>query len=109
MKKEELKPIIKDFLHKMCEGWFLDKPLWRTLAVSLVDANINKYDNVLDMFADENGEIDIEGILNSVGENMENAYQIDLSQFSPILPNRILLISKEDITHLLSLLNEKQI
>ena len=107
MKKEQLKPIIQDFLHKMCEAWFTDKPLWRTLGVSLIDANINKYDNVLDMFADENGEIDVNGILNSVGDTMENAYQIDLSQFSPILPNRILLISKEDITQLLSSINEK--
>lgn len=109
MKKEQLKPIVQDFLHKMCEAWFSDKPLWKSLGISLVDANINKYDSVLDMFANEEGEIDINTILNSVGDAMENAYQIDLSQFSPILPSRILLISKEDITQLLSLIDEKQV
>ena len=106
MKKEELKPIIKDFLHKMCEGWFLDKPLWRTLAVSLVDANINKYDNVLDMFADENGEMDIDGLLNNLSETLEEPIKIDLQKFHPLLPNRILLITKQDINYLSSLLGK---
>lgn len=102
MKKDELKPIIKDFLTDMMDGWFGDKPLLKTLGNSLITANINKYDNVLDMFADEHGDIDIEGILNSIGDTMEDAYKIDLQQFSPLLPNRILLISKEDIKNLLA-------
>lgn len=110
MKKEQLKPVLKDFLHKMMESWLGDKPLWKSLGNSIIDANVNKYDNVLDMFADENGDIDVQGILNNVGESMENAYQIDLQQFSPILPNRVLLISKEDIKQLLAALNdEKQV
>lgn len=107
MKKDALKPILKDFLGKMMNEWFSDKPLWKSLGNSLITANINKYDNVLDMFADENGDIDVEGILNSIGDTMEDAYQIDLQQFSPLLPNRILLISKEDIKNLLSSVYEK--
>ena len=102
MKKDALKPILKDFLTDMMDGWFGDKPLLKTLGNSLITANINKYDNVLDMFADEHGDIDIEGILNSIGDTMEDAYKIDLQQFSPLLPNRILLISKEDIKNLLA-------
>lgn len=105
MKKEELKPIVKDFLHKMSDAWFEDKPIWKTLAYNLVDANVNKYDGVLDMFANENGDIDVEGILKSIGETMEDNYKIDLQQFHPILPNRILLITKEDIQHLVGLLS----
>ena len=102
MKKDDLKPILKDFLGKMMNDWFSDKPLFKTLGNSLINANINKYDNVLDMFADENGNIDVEGILNNIGNTMEESYKIDLQQFSPLLPNRILLISKEDINNLLT-------
>lgn len=102
MKKDDLKPILKDFLGKMMNEWFDDKPLFKTLGNSLINANINKYDNVLDMFADENGNIDVEGILNNIGDAMEESYKIDLQQFSPLLPNRILLISKEDINNLLT-------
>jgi hypothetical protein len=104
MKKEQLKPILKDFLHHMMEGWFGDKMLWKTIGNTLVDANVNKYDNVIDMFADENGDIDAKGLLQKIGETMENPYQIDLQQFHPILPNRILLITKEDIHYLINLL-----
>lgn len=107
MKKDELKPILKDFLTNMMNDWFGDKPLWKTLGNAFITANINKYDNILDMFADEHGDIDVEGILNSIGDAMEDAYQIDLQQFSPLLPNRILLISKEDIKNLLSSVYEK--
>lgn len=102
MKKDDLKPILKDFLGKMMNEWFDDKPLWKSLGNSLINANINKYDNVLDMFANENGDIDVEGILNNIGNAMEESYKIDLQQFSPLLPNRILLISKEDINNLLT-------
>lgn len=109
MKKDELKPIIKDFLTNMMNGWFADKPLWKSLGNSLIIANINKYDNVLDMFADENGDINVEDILNNIGSTMEESYKIDLQQFSPLLPNRILLISKEDIKNLLSSVYEKQV
>lgn len=102
MKKDDLKPILKDFLGKMMNEWFDDKPLFKTLGNSLITANINKYDNVLDMFADENGDIDVEGILNNIGDTMEDSFKIDLQEFSPLLPNRILLISKEDINNLLT-------
>lgn len=107
MTKDELKPILKDFLTNMMNDWFGDKPLWKTLGNSLINANINKYDNILDMFADENGNIDIENILNNIGNSMEESYKIDLQEISPLLPNRILLISKDDIKNLLASVYEK--
>ena len=102
MTKDELKPVLKDFLTNMMNEWFDDKPLWKTLGNSLINANINKYDNILDMFADEKGDIDVEGILNNIGDAMEESFKIDLQEFSPLLPNRILLISKEDIKNLIA-------
>lgn len=107
MTKDELKPILKDFLTNMMNDWFSDKPIWKTLGNSLINANINKYDNVLDMFADEHGDIDVEGIINNIGDAMEDSFKIDLQEFSPLLPNRILLISKQDIKNLLSSVYEK--
>lgn len=109
MKKEQLKPVIADFLKKMIGEWFSDKPLWKGLGISLIDANINKYDNIIDMFADENDNIDVDGIINNLTNAIEDDFKIDLQQYSPLLPNRILLISKEDIKSLLATLYEKQI
>ena len=40
MKKEQLKPILGDFLKKMMGEWFPDKPLVKGLGISLIDANI---------------------------------------------------------------------
>ena len=105
MKKEQLKPILKEYIHKMMDSWFDGLPLWKILGHSFVEANVNKYDNVIDMFANENGDIDVEGLLKKIGETMESPYQIDLQQFSPLLPNRILLITKEDIQQLEGLLS----
>lgn len=96
MKKEDLKPKLQAFLHQMMSEWFPDKNVLRGLGNALIDANVNKYDNILDMFADECGEIDVEGII----KNMDDTIEIDLQQLSPILPNRILLITKNDLWRL---------
>lgn len=109
MTKEQLKPIISNFLKKMMGEWFTDKPIWKTLGVAIIDANINKYDNILDMFADENHNIDVEGLLNNLTSSIEDSLKIDLQQYSPLLPNRILLITKDDIKGLLTTINEKQV
>lgn len=96
MLRNELKPILKDFLKDMMNGWFDDNPILKVLGMSIIDANINKYDNVLDMFADENGDINTDALIDNLKNTMVEPIKIDL----PILPNRILLISKEDLTRL---------
>lgn len=96
MKKEDLKPKLQAFLRQMMSEWFADKSFLKGLGIALVDANVNKYDSILDMFADENGEIDVEGII----KNMDDRIEIDLQSLSPILPNRILLITKSDLWQL---------
>lgn len=96
MKKDDLKPKLQAFLRQMMSEWFADKSFLKGLGIALVDANVNKYDSILDMFADENGEIDVEGII----KNMDDRIEIDLQSLSPILPNRILLITKSDLWRL---------
>jgi hypothetical protein len=109
MNKQQLKPHISDFLKKMMGEWFADKPMLKILGISLIDANINKYDNILDMFANENDDIDIEGVLNNLTSAMEGNIELDLHKLSPLLPNRVLLITKNDITDFMALLNEKEV
>lgn len=96
MRKEDLKPKLQAFLRQMMSEWFADKSFLKGLGIALVNANVNKYDSILDMFADENGEIDVEGII----KNMDDTIEIDLQHLSPILPNRILLITKSDLWRL---------
>lgn len=97
MERNEFKRTIADFLKRMMNYWFEDLPLFRGLGMSVIDANINKYDNVIQMFEDEKGNIDVDNILKNIGLD---EFRIDLKSISPMLPNRILLISKEDIEEL---------
>lgn len=104
MKRSELKPILADFFKKMMGEWFEDLPLLKGLGISLIEANINKYDTIFELFEDEKGNIDTDSLI----ENIElDTVKIDLKQISPILPNRILLITKDDIDRLKKKLRER--
>lgn len=96
MRLTDLKPIIKDFLLKMCDEWFDNMPIYRSLSKSLIEANQNKYDNYLKMFENENGDIDVEGIINGLNEAILEPIRLDL----PFIPNRVLLITKNDLERL---------
>lgn len=93
----DFKPKLEAFLLEMMCEWFPDKKFLKSLGNALIRANINKYDTFLEMFADEQGNIDVEGLVNSIEETIE----IDLQQLSPLLPNRVLVITKEDLQKLL--------
>lgn len=95
MLRNELKPILKDFLKDMMTEWFDDNPILKVLGMSIIEANINKYDNVLDMFADENGDINTDALIENLKSTMVEPIKIDL----PIL-HRILLITKTDLIRL---------
>lgn len=101
MKIQEFKTVVSDFLKGMIEQWFPDKVLFRGLALTLVDANINKFDNLISLFADENGDIDVDALINNMGDTLEKDMTIDLTEVSPYLPKRILIIGKDDIRGLI--------
>lgn len=101
MKRDDFKYVVSDFLKKRMAEWFTDKPFIKGLGLSLIDANINKYDSLLEMFEDENGNIDVKGIVSNMGD-IKEPIKIDLSQYSPLLPKRVLLITKDDIDELLT-------
>lgn len=105
MQTSEAKAVIVKHLNKLITEWFDDKPLIQAVAKTALQANINKYDNLLEMLTNEKGELMVNELFNNLG--IMNGYQIDLTTISPLLPNRIVLISKEDIESLIRDLNIK--
>lgn len=100
MQTSKVKTVISNHLNKLIGEWFQDKPLIQAFAKTALQANINKYDNLLEMLTNEKGELMVNELINNLG--IMNGYQIDLTTISPLLPNRILIVSKSDIDALIS-------
>lgn len=101
MKKGELKMIITNHLNKQIDGWFdtntLQDNIARSFAKTMVKANQNKFDNIIDMLTDETGDVLVDDLLN----NFEfQDFTIDLTQYSSLLPRKILIFSKSDFEQL---------
>lgn len=101
MKKGELKMKIANHLNKQIDGWFdtntLQDNIARSFAKTMVKANQNKFDNVIDMLTDENGDVLVDELL----DNFEfQDFTIDLTQYSSLLPRKILIFSKSDFEEL---------
>ena len=105
MQTSEAKAVIVKHLNKLITEWFGDKPLIQAIAKTALQANLNKYDTILEMLTNEKGELMANELFNNLG--IMNGYQIDLTTISPLLPNRIVLITKEDIESLIKDLNIK--
>lgn len=99
MKKEEFKLKTINYINKLIDNWFdtntLQDNLARSFAKTIVKANQNKYDNIIDMLTDEKGNVLVEDLLNNF--NLSNNIEMDLTKYSSFLPNKILLLTQEDI------------
>lgn len=104
MKTNEAKQVIVNHLNKLITEWFGDKPLILAVAKTALQANINKYDTLLEMLTDKDGNLLINELINNLG--IGNGIEIDLTTISPLLPNRVVIISKSDIDNLLADLNK---
>lgn len=102
MTKTQIKDIISKKIITMMRDWFYDKPLVQAIGITIVQTNVNKFDGVLDMLTDETGQVNVDGLIENLGDVVEQDYTIDLTTISPYLPNRILIISKEDINGLIN-------
>ena len=102
MTKTQIKDIISKKIITMFRDWFSDKPLIQALGITIVQTNVNKFDGLLDMLTDDTGQVNVDGLIENLGGILENDYTIDLTTISPYLPNRILIISKEDIKGLIN-------
>lgn len=102
MNKTQIKDIISNKIITLMRDWFSDKPLIQALGITIVQTNVNKFDGVLDMLTDEEGNVNVDGLIDNLGGILDNDYTIDLTTISPYLPSRILIISKDDIKGLIS-------
>ena len=97
MKKGELKIKVLNYFNRQIDEWFdtnsLQDNLARTLAKTIVKANQNKFDALIDLMTDENGEVLVDELL----DNFEfQDFTIDLTQYSSLLPRKILIFSRSD-------------
>lgn len=104
MKTNDAKQVVVKHLNKLITEWFGDKPIIQAVAKTALQANINKYDNLLEMLTDNDGNLLINELITNLDIN--NGVEIDLSTISPLLPNRVVIISKSDVDSLLAELNK---
>lgn len=102
MKKNEVKKIVSDYLIKMMNDWFPDKPLIKAFGITIIQSNVNKFDGVIDMITDENGDVNIDSLVENLGDLLEKELTIDLTTISPFLPQRILIVTKSDMQTLIN-------
>ena len=83
-----------------------DKFINATLKI-FVKQNINKYDNIISMFADENGEIAVADIIEEYSKVFDdNGFMFDIRNYikndiiKSLLPNKALIIKKEDFENI---------
>lgn len=102
MKKAEVKKIVSDYLIKLMGDWFPDKPLVRAFGITAIQANVNKFDGVIDMISNEDGDVNIDGLVDNLGEFLDKDLTIDLTTISPFLPQRVLIVTKTDMNTLVN-------
>jgi hypothetical protein len=75
----------------------------------LLKQNLYKVDNILEMFADQNGDINVDEIINEYSKIIDdNGFTVDIKQYvqsdmiKSFMPNKILVIKRDDILNLFS-------
>ena len=101
MTKSEIKTIISYKLIRLMGEWFEGKPLYQALGITKVQTNVNKFDSLMDMLTDEEGNVKIDLLVENLGEYVEKDYTIDLTTISPYLPKRTIILSKDDIKEII--------
>lgn len=102
MNKTQIKDIISKKIITLMRDWFYDKPLVQAIGITIVQTNVNKFDGLLDMLTMEDGNVNIDALIENLGGILEQDYTIDLTTISPYLPSRVLIISKDDIKGLIN-------
>lgn len=117
MKASEFKLCLVSGVNNLIDDYFgshtmADKFINSTLKI-LVKQNTYKIDNILDLFADEHGIIDENIIIEEYSRMIgENGFILDIREFIKnemirnLLPNKALIIKKDDIRKMLSNPNE---
>lgn len=113
MKIDEMKMRLSNTLNSLVDTYFsnptmAEKFINSTLKV-IIKQNIAKADGILELFADKDGEIDAQSIIEEYANMMsDDGIVFDLKDFvgnsflKTMIPEKVLIIKKEDI---LSILN----
>lgn len=111
MKAQEVKLKLVTSVNRLIDTYFgspvvSEKMINATLKV-LVKQNAYKLDNMLELFADANGDINPQDILIEYANQVdENGVIIDIKQYinnetlKQFMPNKVLVMRKEDILNL---------
>lgn len=112
MKTQELKMKLQETAEKLINTYFSDTTIIDRMTnatlKSLLKANMTKIDEILNMFTDKNGEIDAEYIIGNYAEAIGESFQIDIKDciksdfIKSLLPNKILIISKDDVLNIIN-------
>lgn len=98
----EVKKVITKHLNRLMGEWFDDNVFYQAIGKTVVQANINKFDGLLTMLTDEQGDVMIDTLVENLGDLVEKGYKIDLTTISPLLPSRVLIVSQDDIKRLIN-------
>lgn len=112
MKASEFKLRIIKGLNDLIDTYFgsnsLNEKFINATLKFLVKQNSNKYDNILELFSDENGEIDMYTMVDYYSNIIGNeGIKFDLKKYigneyvRNIVPDKILILKKDDIMNLL--------
>ena len=107
MKATELKLRIQTVAENLINVYFgetniVDKLTNSTLKV-LLRNNMYQLDDLLKLFADKNGEIDAQSVINTYVEQFSDGIQFDIKKYIKndfirnVLPDKTLIITKEDL------------
>lgn len=107
----EFKLRIQETLYGLIDTYFGNDDVVERMANStlriLVKTNINKFDNILNMFANENGVIDTDAIVDEYSRQIGDGIRIDIRKYinndfiRSLLPEKVLLVTREDLNKLI--------
>lgn len=108
MKIDEFKLRLNKAISDLIDVYFCDNNIvdrfTNSTLKALINANMEKVDNILGMFADKNGEIDAVSLINTYADGFGNdGIRFDIKDYIKndfirgLLPNKALIISKDDI------------
>ena len=112
MKVQEFKLMLLNKLYAITDEWFdtntlQDRFINGTLK-TIINANKNKYDNLINMFADENGNVDLSEMRNQLINVIPERIEMDVNEItskwnipSYLIPNKLLLLTRKDILDIL--------
>lgn len=112
MKASELKLRLTTTANDLIDIYFgdstvIDKMINSTLKI-LVKTNIHKADDIINLFADKNGDINVNEIIDEYAKQLgDEGVQFDIKDYihndflKSIMPNKFLLITKDDLMKIL--------